>query len=216
LAATVAGAPQSPTMIARMRELGGRIVHVYGLTELYGPYTVDEWQPQWDGLPAEQQARQGVGMVRAEPARVVDDDVIDVPRDGVTVGEIAMRGNNLMNGYFTDEDATAAAFRDGVMPPDGYVELRGRAKDIVICGGENIFTVEVEHAIESHPAVLEGAVVDVPDKKWGARPKAFVVHRPRTDVSEADLIAHVRLQIARFKASKAVEFVDALPRMSSG
>jgi fatty-acyl-CoA synthase len=211
-----------------MRELGARIVHVYGMTEVYGPYSVNEWQPHWTTLPANEQARlqarQGVAMIQADPLRVVDDEMTDVPRDGVTIGEIVMRGNNVMTGYFADEKATAEAFRGGalhsgdlgVMHPDGYVELRDRAKDIIISGGENISTVEVEQAIDSHPAGLEAAVVGVPDEKWGERPKAFVVCRRGAEVTEAELLAHVRDRIARYKTPKAIEFVDALPRTSSG
>src|SRR4029453_14667689 len=139
----------------------------------------------------------------------------DVPRCGRTMGEILMRGNNVMTGYFADEKATAEAFRGGwmhsgdigVQHPDGYVELRDRAKDIIISGGENISTVEVEQTIEAHPAVREAAVVGVPDEKWGERPKAFVVLNPGAQVTEAELIAHVRDQLARFKAPKAVEFM---------
>ena len=228
LVATVAGAPPGPTVIARMRELGAQVVHVYGMTEVYGPYTVNEWQPHWATLPAEQQARlqarQGVAMIQADPVRVVDRQLNDVPRDGQTIGEIVMRGNNVMRGYFEDEAATATAFQGGVMHSgdlgvmhsDGYIELRDRAKDIIISGGENISTVEVEHAIESHPAVLEVAVVGVPDEKWGERPKAFVVLKPGAGVSESVLIEHVRLHIARFKAPKSIEFVDTLPRTSTG
>jgi fatty-acyl-CoA synthase len=228
LVATVAGAPPGPTVIARMRELGAQIVHVYGMTEVYGPYTVNEWQPHWATLPPEQQARlqarQGVAMIQADPVRVVDKQLNDVPRDGQTIGEIVMRGNNVMRGYFEDEAATAKAFEGGVMHsgdlgvmhPDGYIELRDRAKDIIISGGENISTVEVEHAIESHPAVLEAAVVGVPDEKWGERPKGFVVLKPGAEVSETVLIEHVRLHIARFKAPKSIEFVDMLPRTSTG
>jgi acyl-CoA synthetase (AMP-forming)/AMP-acid ligase II len=228
LVATVAGAPPSPTVIARMRELGARTVHVYGMTEVYGPYTVNEWQPGWSELPADEQAhrqaRQGVAMIQADPVRVVDDQMNDVPRDGQTMGEIVMRGNNVMKGYFEDEEATRSAFRGGwlhsgdlgVQHPDGYIELRDRAKDIIISGGENISTVEVEHAIESHPAVLEVAVIGVPDEKWGERPKAFVVCRPGADLTETDLIDHLRTQIARYKTPKAIEFLDKLPRTSTG
>jgi fatty-acyl-CoA synthase len=228
LVATVAGAPPSPTVIARMREIGARIVHVYGMTEVYGPYTLNEWQPAWSELPpdeqARMQARQGVAMIQADPVRVVDRQMNDVPRDGVTLGEIVMRGNNVMTGYFTDETATEEAFRGGwmhsgdlaVQHPDGYIELRDRAKDIVISGGENISTVEVEHALASHPAVRDVAVVGVPDEKWGERPKAFVVLAPGAHVTEAELIAHVREHIAGFKVPKAVEFVDELPRTSTG
>ncbi len=229
LVATVAGAPPSPTVIARMRELGARIVHVYGMTEAYGPYALNEWQSEWSVLPsgdqARRQARQGVAMIHADPVRVVDHQMNDVPRDGQTMGEIVMRGNGVMAGYFGDEDTTATAFRGGwlhsgdlgVQHSDGYVELRDRAKDIIISGGENISTVEVEHALESHPAVREAAVIGIPDARWGERPKAFVVRDPDADeISEADLIAHVRSHIARFKAPKSIEFRMTLPRTGSG
>ena len=142
------------------------------------------------------QARQGVGMIQAEGLRVVDEEMADVPADGSTMGEIVMRGNNVMAGYYRDPEATAEAFRGGwfhsgdlgVMHPDGYVELRDRAKDVVISGGENISTIEVEQALMSHPAVLEAAVIGVPDEKWGERPKAFVVLRagPQRDPGRAD------------------------------
>ena len=228
LVVTTAGAPPSPTVIARMRDLGARIVHVYGLTEVYGPYTLNEWQPGWEQLPPEEQAarqaRQGVAMIQADPVRVVDEDMNDVPRDGATMGEIVMRGNNVMKGYYEDAEATEKAFRGGwfhsgdlgVQHPDGYVQLRDRAKDIIISGGENISTVEVEQAVDSHPGVLEVAVVGVPDEKWGERPKAFVVRRPGAEVSEGELISHVQSRIARFKSPKAVEFVEALPKTSTG
>ena len=228
LVATVAGAAPGPTVIARMRELGARIVHVYGMTEVYGPYTINEWQPGWTALPpgeqARRQARQGVAMIQSDPVRVVDDQMNDVPRDGRTMGEIVMRGNNVMAGYYNDEAATENAFFGGwlhsgdlgVRHADGYIELRDRAKDIVISGGENISTIEIEHAIEAHPAVLEVAVIGVPDQKWGERPKAFVVVRPGAEVSEAELIAYLQEHIARFKVPGTIEFVDHLPRTSTG
>ncbi|HEY8653994.1 MAG TPA: long-chain-fatty-acid--CoA ligase [Dermatophilaceae bacterium] len=228
LVATVAGAAPGPTVIARMRELGARIVHVYGMTEVYGPYTINEWQPGWTALPpgeqARRQARQGVAMIQSDPVRVVDDEMNDVPRDGRTMGEIVMRGNNVMAGYYNDEEATENAFFGGwlhsgdlgVRHADGYIELRDRAKDIVISGGENISTIEIEHAIEAHPAVLEVAVIGVPDQKWGERPKAFVVPRPGAEVSEAELIAYLQEHIARFKVPGTIEFVDHLPRTSTG
>jgi acyl-CoA synthetase (AMP-forming)/AMP-acid ligase II len=164
-------------------------------------------------------------MIHADRLRVVDKQMNDVPRDGTTIGEIVMRGNGVMTGYFDDEETTTAALQGGwmhsgdlgVMHSDGYVELRDRAKDIIISGGENISTVEVEHALESHPAVHEAAVIGIPDEKWGERPKAFVVVTPDADqVSEAELIAHVRKHIAHFKSPKAIEFVAALPRTGSG
>ncbi|MFG1857966.1 long-chain-fatty-acid--CoA ligase [Actinomadura geliboluensis] len=228
LTVTTAGAPPSPTIIGEMERLGARIVHVYGLTETYGPYSVCEPQPGWPGLPtgdrARLLARQGVGMVQTDGLRVVDDAMADVPADGETLGEIVMRGNNVMKGYHRDEEATAHAFRGGwfhsgdlgVRHPDGYVELRDRSKDIIISGGENISTVEVERAIDSHPAVLEVAVVAVPDDKWGERPKAFVVLRDGHAATGDELIGHVRESLARYKAPDTVEFVAELPKTSTG
>jgi fatty-acyl-CoA synthase len=228
LVATVAGAPPGPTVIARMRELGARIVHVYGMTEVYGPYTLNEWQAGWSALPpgdqARRQARQGVAMIQADPVRVVDEAMNDVPRDGRTMGEIVMRGNNVMVGYFDDEEGTAKAFLGGwlhsgdlgVQHSDGYIELRDRAKDIIISGGENISTVEIEHEIESHPAVQEVAVIGVPDEKWGERPKAFVIRTPGAAVTEAELIAYLQTHLARYKTPKAIEFVEQLPRTATG
>ena len=146
-------------------------------------------------------------------------ELVDVPADGTTMGEIVMRGNNVMSGYFRDDDATAKAFAGGwyhsgdlgVMHPDGYVELRDRAKDVVISGGENISTVEVEQAVLSHPAVLEAAVVGVPDERWGERPKAFVVLRQGKAAEPDAIIEHVKGAIARYKAPRDVEIVEELP-----
>jgi len=225
---TTAGAPPSPTIIDQMSELGARIVHAYGLTETYGPYTVCEWQSEWHDEPPEGRARllarQGVAYLGADPIRVVDDEMRDVPRDGETMGEVVMRGNNVMAGYFADPEATEEAFRGGwfhsgdlgVWHPDGYIELRDRAKDIIISGGENISTIEVEQALVSHPAVLECAVVAMPHEKWGERPKAFVVLRDGTETDPDELIEHVRGRIARFKAPDEIEFVEALPKTSTG
>ncbi|SFQ18517.1 fatty-acyl-CoA synthase [Amycolatopsis arida] len=225
---TTAGAPPSPTVIRRMEALGARLVHVYGLTETYGPYTVCEYQDGWARLDVERRsrllARQGVGMVVTDGVRVVDEQMRDVPRDGSTMGEVVMRGNNVMSGYFADPEATAHAFRGGwfhsgdlgVWHPDGYVELRDRAKDIIVSGGENISTIEVEAAIDSHPAVLEVAVVGVPNERWGERPKAFVVPREGAAVDAEELREHVRGQLARYKVPDEVEFVPELPKTSTG
>jgi fatty-acyl-CoA synthase len=163
-------------------------------------------------------------MVQAERVRVVDDTMKDVPADGLTMGEIVLRGNNVMAGYYRDPEGTADAFSGGwfhtgdlgVMHLDGYVELRDRAKDVVISGGENISTVEVEQALMSHPAVLEVAVIGVPDEKWGERPKAFVVLRDGFVVEEGELIDHVRVKIARYKAPRNVDFLVELPKTSTG
>jgi fatty-acyl-CoA synthase len=228
LVITTAAAPPSPTIISRLESLGARIIHVYGLTETYGPHSVCEWQPGWEDLDTEARAkllsRQGVGMISADRLRVVDEQMNDVPADAGTIGEVVMRGNNVMKGYFADEEATAQAFRGGwfhsgdlgVMHPDGYVELRDRAKDVVVSGGENISTIEVEQAIVSHEAVLEAAVIGVPDEKWGERPKAFVVLKPGNEAGEQELIDHCRARIAHYKAPKAIELVDELPKTSTG
>jgi len=225
---TTAGAPPSPTTILHMEKMGFTVVHVYGLTETYGPYSVGEYKREWDTLSPEERAkmlaRQGVGMIQAERMRVVDEQMNDVPADGQTMGEVVMRGNNVMKGYFDNPEGTAKAFEGGwfhsgdlgVMHPDGYVELRDRAKDVVVSGGENISTIEVEQAIVSHPSVLEAAVVGVPDPKWGERPKAFVTLRDGQTVTEEALIEHVRTQIARYKSPGHIEFVEELPKTSTG
>ncbi|WP_020495357.1 long-chain-fatty-acid--CoA ligase [Sciscionella marina] len=228
LVVTTAGAPPAPTTIGQAERMGLRIVHVYGLTETYGPYSVNEYQRAWDELEpqvrARELARQGVGMLQADRMRVVDEDREDVPADGATMGEIVMRGNNVMSGYYRDPEGTAKAFAGGwfhsgdlgVVHPDGYVELRDRAKDIVISGGENISTIEVEQAIVAHPAVLEAAVVGVPDTTWGESPKAFVVLAEGQTATGDEIIEHVKDTIARYKAPKEVDIVTALPKTSTG
>jgi fatty-acyl-CoA synthase len=225
---TTAGAPPSPTVISTMDAIGATVVHVYGLTETYGPYTICESQDGWDALDVGARSkllsRQGVGMIVTDGVRVVDEQMLDVPRDGETLGEVVMRGNNVMKGYFADPDATADAFRGGwfhsgdlgVWHPDGYLELRDRAKDIIISGGENISTIEVEAAIDSYPGVLEVAVVSHPDAKWGERPKAFVVLKPGEAPTAEQIIAHVRTQIAHYKAPDLIEFVESLPKTATG
>jgi fatty-acyl-CoA synthase len=225
---TTAGAPPSPTTILQMEQMGFKIVHVYGLTETYGPISYCQSQPQWAGLSSEErsvlQARQGVSMIQAERLRIVDKAMADVPADGETMGEIIMRGNNVMAGYYLDPQATAEAFHGGwfhsgdlgVMHSDGYIELRDRIKDVVISGGENISTVEVEHALMSHPAVLDAAVIGVRDEKWGERPKGFVVLRAGHSATQEELISHVRIKIARFKAPREIDIVVDLPKTSTG
>jgi fatty-acyl-CoA synthase len=225
---TTAGAPPSPTTISDVEGLGMRVIHVYGLTETYGPYSICEYQEGWDQLGVEARstllARQGVGMIQAERLRVVDEELRDVPADGTTMGEIVMRGNNVMAGYFGDPEATAASFEGGwfhsgdlgVMHPDGYVELKDRAKDIVISGGENISTVEVEGTLLSHPSVLEAAVIGIPDERWGERPRAYVVLKSGREAEATDLIEHVGARIARFKVPNSIVFLDELPKTSTG
>jgi fatty-acyl-CoA synthase len=225
---TTAGAPPAPTTIAHAERMGFRIVHVYGLTETYGPYSVNQFQREWADLEVDErarlQARQGVGMVCADDVRVVDPEMNDVPADGTTMGEVVMHGNNVMLGYHDDPAATEKAFEGGwfhsgdlgVLHPDGYIELRDRAKDVVVSGGENISTIEVEQAIVSHPAVLEAAVIGVPDEQWGERPKAFVVLAPGQSATGEELVEHVKTKIARYKAPREVELVEALPKTSTG
>jgi fatty-acyl-CoA synthase len=224
---SVAAAPPSPTLLARLKELGFRVVHVYGLTETYGPHTVCGWHKEWDALPIEEQARlaarQGQGYVIADLVRVVDGEMKDVRRDAQALGEVVMRGNNVMKSYYEQPEATAEAFRGGwfhsgdiaVWHPDGYIELRDRKKDIIISGGENISTIEVEQCVARHPAVLEVAVVAIPDEKWGERPKAFVTLLPGKTATQEEIIDFCRQEIAHFKAPAAVEFCD-LPKTSTG
>jgi fatty-acyl-CoA synthase len=221
------GAPPSPALLARMAELDLVVTHLYGLTETYGPAALCEWKPQWDDLDAAEQARltsrQGVANLVSLPLRVLAKDGVDVPGDGETVGEVVLRGNNVMLGYYRDEQATQAADADGwfrtgdmaVVHPDGYVELKDRSKDVIISGGENIASIEVEQALDSHPAVLESAVVAAPDPKWGETVAAFVVLRPGAQASEQELIDHVKGRIARFKAPRQVHFGE-LPKTGTG
>jgi fatty-acyl-CoA synthase len=223
----VAGAPPSPTLLGQMQRLNLRPIHLYGLTETYGPHTVCEWHEEWADAPPDEQARllarQGQAYVHADLVRVVDDDMNDVARNAETMGEVVMRGNNVMAGYFADDDATSEAFRGGwfhsgdlaVWHPDGYIELRDRAKDIIISGGENISTIEVEQAIAKHPAVLECAVIAVPDDKWGERPKAFVTLKPDASLTEDQLVAFCRDNLAHFKCPDAIAF-GGLPKTSTG
>ncbi len=222
----VGGAPPSPALLERAEGLGLQVTHLYGLTETYGPIAVCAWQPSWDDeAPAAQaarRARQGVGTIVSERLRVVDEQLEDVPADGATLGEVVMRGDNVTVGYFRAPEETERAFTGewfhsgdlGVMHPDGYVELRDRAKDIVISGGENIATIEVENALASHPAVVEAAVIGIPDDRWGEALKAFVVTREPVD--EPALQAWVRERLAGFKVPRHFAFRDDLPRTATG
>jgi fatty-acyl-CoA synthase len=227
---TTAGAPPAPATIAQIEALGAELHHVYGLTEVYGPITECAWHsPEWDAhAPAERarlRSRQGVSMITlaADDVRVVDAELRDVPRDGATQGEIVMRGNNVMKGYYADPAATAKAFEGGwfhsgdiaVMHPDGYIEIVDRAKDVIISGGENISTQQVEKVLLEHDAVLECAVVAVPDERWGEVPKAFVTLKPGRTLEADELRAFARERIAAFKVPKTVEFGD-LPKTSTG
>ncbi len=224
---TIAGAPPSPTLLDKIKSYNFKPVHVYGLTETYGPITICEWHSEWDAAGPEEQAgyraRQGQGYITAELVRVVDENMTDVPKDGLTIGEVVMRGNNVMKEYFLQPEATAKAtiggwFHSGdlaVWHPDGYIELRDRLKDIIISGGENISTIEIEQLVARHPAVLECAVVAIPDEKWGERPKAFVTLRRDARATEQEIIEFCRQHAAHFKCPVAVEFGE-LPKTSTG
>ncbi|HEY1494554.1 MAG TPA: AMP-binding protein [Candidatus Solibacter sp.] len=223
-----AGAPPPPAVIRAAEETGAEICHAYGLTETYGPHTICSWNPEWDTRPAPERAllkaRQGVAyMVAGTDLRVVDLQMNDVPTDGETMGEVLMRGNNVMLGYYANPKATEDAFLGGwfhsgdlaVVHPDGYIELRDRMKDIVISGGENISSIEVEKTLADHPAVAEVAIVAVPDEKWGEVPKAYVGLKPGRSATAEELIAWCRERMAHFKAPKLVEF-GPLPRTATG
>lgn len=222
------GAPPAPATLRQAESIGITVAHVYGLTETYGPHTICAWRPEWDDLPSTDRARrkalQGVANVAAGMClRVVDNDMNDVPADGQTMGEVVMSGNNVMLGYYRSPEATAEAFRGGwfhsgdiaVIHPDGYIELCDRSKDIVISGGENISSIEVEKTVAEHPAVLEVAVIAFPDEKWGEVPKAHVTLKPGAGASEHEIIAFCRERLSHFKCPKHVEF-GVLPRTATG
>ena len=226
--AMVAGAAPPEAMIEGMERLGFELTHVYGLTETYGPAAVCAKQPEWDALGlaarAERNGRQGVAYLLQEAMAVLDPDTLaPVPPDGVTVGEIMFRGNITLKGYLKNERATDDAFAGGwfrsgdlaVVHSDGYAKIRDRSKDIIISGGENISSLEVEDVLYRHPAVLACAVVARPDPKWGETPCAFVELRPGTSATAAELIAHCRAQLAHFKVPRLVEFAT-LPKTATG
>jgi len=224
-----AGAPPAAATIERMEsDLGWEITHVYGLTETAPFISICEPVPEHASLSSAERAivkaRQGVELITSGELRVVDDDLRDVPRDGATLGEVIARGNVVMRGYYDDPEATAAAFRGGwfhsgdaaVVHPDGYVEIRDRFKDVIISGGENISSIEVEGALLRHPAVLEAAVVGMPHEKWGETPHAFVVLRSDVNATEAELHDFARSALAHFKVPSAFHFVSELPKTATG
>jgi len=224
-----AGAPPAAATIELVeRELGWELMHVYGLTETAPFITFCEPRPEHRNLPlaelAKVKARQGVEGVSSGELRVVDENGREVPQDGATLGEITVRGNVVMKGYYNDPKATALAIRDGwfhsgdaaVVHPDGYVEIRDRFKDIIISGGENISSVEVEGCLLRHPAVQEAAVVGMPHEKWGEAPHAFVVLRAGARATEDEIKRHVRNGLAHFKTPQWVSFVEQLPKTATG
>jgi fatty-acyl-CoA synthase len=224
-----AAAPPPEAILRAMLEAGFELTHVYGLTETYGPATVDEWHPEWDQLPAAEQGakriRQGIAYPALEELTVRNPETLEaVPADGQTLGEVMFRGNIVMKGYLKNPTATREAMAGGwfhsgdlgVMHPDGYIQLKDRSKDIIISGGENISSIEVENALYKHPGVLFAAVVAKPDEKWGETPCAFVERKSGHDnLSEADLIAFCRDHLARFKCPKTVVFCE-LPKTTTG
>ncbi|MEM7022575.1 MAG: acyl-CoA synthetase [Pseudomonadota bacterium] len=226
--AMTGGAAPPAAVLQKMAAIGIDMTHLYGLTECYGPCSVCAWQETWDELDAEQraalQARQGVGYPTLESLDVIDPDTMQpVPRDGATLGEIMLQGNTVMKGYLLDSGATEAAFAGGwyhtgdlaVMHPDGYAEVKDRSKDIIISGGENISSIEIEAALYRHPAVLEAAVVAKPDPKWGEHACAFITLKDGADTTPEELIAHCRTLLASFKAPKTIIF-GTLPKTSTG
>jgi fatty-acyl-CoA synthase len=229
LRVVTAGAPPAAATIERVEvELGWPITHVYGLTETAPFITVCEPRPEHDRLPPAERAivkaRQGVELLTSGDLRVVDEAMRDVPRDGETVGEIVVRGNAVMKGYYNDPEATADAFRGGyfhsgdaaVVHADGYVEIRDRLKDVIISGGENISSVEVEGVLLRHAAVQEAAVVGLPDAKWGEAPHAFVVLKPGASATSEELRLFTREKLAHFKCPHSFAFIAELPKTATG
>ena len=223
-----AGAAPPSAILEQIETLGFDVTHAYGLTECYGPGVVSEWHPEWDELPTAEKsakkARQGVPYLVMQDLTVMDPETMQkTPADAQTMGEVFMRGNNLMKGYLKNETATEKAFLGGwfhtgdlgVMHPDGYIELKDRSKDIIISGGENISTIEVEGVLYQHPAVAEAAVVAKPDEKWGETPCAFVALKEEAKSSEEELIQFCRDNLAHFKCPKKIVFAE-LPKTSTG
>jgi fatty-acyl-CoA synthase len=223
-----AAAPPPEAVLAAMKSAGFNVTHVYGLTETYGPATVNDWHGDWDGLPAAEQAakkaRQGVRYPVLEELDVLDPETMQpVARDGETLGEVMFRGNVVMKGYLKNKASTEAAFAGGwfhsgdlgVIHPDGYIQLKDRSKDIIISGGENISSIEVEDALYKHPAVGAVAVVAKPDEKWGETPCAFVELKPGAVATAEELIAWCRSHLAAYKCPRYVVFAD-IPKTSTG
>ncbi|CAN0927404.1 Butanoate--CoA ligase AAE1 [Linum grandiflorum] len=223
------GAPPPPQVLYKMEELGFNVTHSYGLTETYGPGSVCTWKPEWSSLPQDQQAkiksRQGVQHLGMEDIDVKDPTTMkSVPSDARTMGEVMFRGNTVMSGYFKNKEATDEAFKGGwlrsgdlgVKHPDGYIELKDRSKDIIISGGENISTIEVESVLFNHPAVLEAAIVGRPDEHWGEAVCAFVKVKQGCIVSGEELIRYCRDNLPHYMAPRSVVFEDDLPKTSTG
>jgi fatty-acyl-CoA synthase len=225
---TTAAAPPPEAVLAAMKSAGFNVTHVYGLTETYGPASVNDWHADWDRLsPVEQaakKARQGVRYPVLETLDVRDPETMEpMPADGTTLGEVMFRGNVVMKGYLKNKSATSKAFEGGwfhsgdlgVKYRDGYIQLKDRSKDIIISGGENISSIEVEDTLYKHPAVQAAAVVAKPDEKWGETPCAFIELKPETQATADELIAWCRKNLAGYKVPKTIVFTD-LPKTSTG
>ena len=223
-----AAAPPPEAVLAAMKKAGFNVTHLYGLTETYGPAVVNDWHAEWDALPSNEQAakkaRQGVRYLPLEALDVLDPETMrPVPRDGQSLGEVMFRGNVVMKGYLKNRKATEKAFAGGwfhsgdlgVVHPDGYIQLKDRSKDIIISGGENISSIEVEDALYKHPAVAAAAVVAKPDEKWGETPCAFVELRPGAQASADELIQWCRQHLASYKCPRYVVFAE-IPKTSTG
>ncbi|XP_075636689.1 trans-cinnamate:CoA ligase, peroxisomal-like [Castanea sativa] len=228
------GAPPPAALLEKIEPLGFHVTHAYGLTEATGPALVCEWQTKWNQLPKDKQAklkaRQGISILTLADVDVKDlKTMASVPYDGKTMGEIVLRGSSIMKGYFKDQKATSKAFKDGwfltgdvgVVHPDGYLEIKDRSKDVIISGGENISSVELESVLYKHPRVLEAAVVAMPHPRWGESPCAFISIRKNSsgktqDVTEAEIISYCRKNLPRFMIPKKVEFLPELPKNATG
>jgi fatty-acyl-CoA synthase len=223
-----AAAPPPEAVLAAMKEAGFNVTHLYGLTETYGPAVVNDWHAAWNALSGPEQAakkaRQGVRYLPLEDLDVLDPETMQpVPRDGATLGEVMFRGNVVMKGYLKNKKSSEAAFAGGwfhsgdlgVRYPDGYIQLKDRSKDIIISGGENISSIEVEDALYKHPAVQAAAVVAKPDDKWGETPCAFVELKPGAQASADDIAQWCRTQLAAYKCPRYVVFTE-LPKTSTG
>jgi len=223
-----AGAPPPSIIFKKMKNLGFEVMHVYGLTETYGHITQCAWNDEWNDLEEEKQneikARQGVRYPNTEGVDVMDPETMKpVPRDGKTMGEIMIKGNIVMKGYYKDKEATDKAMKDGwfhsgdlaVIHPDGYVKIQDRSKDIIITGGENVSSIEIENTLAKHPSVSIAAVVSKPDEKWGEVPCAFIEIVKDKPVTEKELISFCKETLASFKVPKKIEFCE-LPKTSTG
>ncbi|GMY12784.1 butyrate--CoA ligase AAE11, peroxisomal-like [Fagus crenata] len=228
------GAPPPASLLEQIEPLGFHVTHAYGLTEATGPALVCEWQAQWNQLPRDEQAklkaRQGISILTLADVDVKDvKTMASVPHDGKAMGEIVLRGSSIMKGYFKDQNATSKAFKDGwfftgdvgVVHPDGYMEIKDRSKDVIISGGENISSVELESVLYKHPRVLEAAVVAMPHPRWGESPCAFIAIKKNSagktqKLSEAEIISYCRKNLSHFMIPKKVEFLPELPKNSTG